>query len=67
MAIEEVERNKRIYKEKINGATYRELSLKYALSVDRIFKIVDREKLRLIYGKDWKNVKLSRKAFKDEE
>ncbi len=48
------ERNKKIYSDKLRGATYRELSIKYYLSMDRIFKIVDRENLRNEHGPNWR-------------
>jgi Mor family transcriptional regulator len=46
MAQEEYKRNRKIYQEKLSGATYRELGLKYYISIDRVFKIVRREKMR---------------------
>jgi Mor family transcriptional regulator len=57
------DRNKKIYAEKLKGATYKELSIKYFLSMDRIFKIVDREKLRDRYGKDWQNYLVKRRKI----
>ena len=41
---EKLERNKRLLREKEEGATYRELSLKYMLSMHRVYQIVKRER-----------------------
>jgi len=46
MSEELYKRNRFIFMEKIKGATYRELGIKYQLSLDRVFKIVQRENLR---------------------
>ena len=44
---EKVKRNQKIYKEKLNGVTYRQLVKKYDLSQSCIYNIITREKKRL--------------------
>ena len=39
---EKVERNQEIYKKKMSGMTYRQLSIDYDLSINRLQQIVNR-------------------------
>ncbi len=43
---EKKERNQQIIFDKKNGKTFRDLSVKYGLSIERIRQILNREKMR---------------------
>lgn len=47
---EKIKRNKQIHEKKMEGATYRELSVEYDLSTKRLQDIVTRESINLTKG-----------------